>query len=270
LTQPDADLHVMTFNLRCATGEDPQHGWPLRRPVVRQLLEQAGPHVLGTQEGLPDQLRQLEADLPAHYDGIGEGREGGGRGEAMQVFHDDRRLQRLEHGHYWLSDTPDVPGSQTWGGDWPRMVTWVRFRDRRTGGQLAVVNTHLEAYDASARARAAQLVRRRLAELFEPGLPVVVTGDMNEPARPGGAVYDCLVTDGPLVDTWEAAPERSGGFGTFHDYGPLTPDGDRIDWILATPDVVVRSAATDTYTEDGRHPSDHLPVAAVVSLPVTS
>jgi endonuclease/exonuclease/phosphatase family metal-dependent hydrolase len=150
------------------------------------------------------------------------------------------------------------------------MVTWVRFRDRRTGGQLAVVNTHLEAYDASARALAAQLIRRRLAELFEPGLPVLVTGDMNEPARPGGAVYDCLVTHGPLVDTWEAAPERSGGFGTFHDYGPLTPDGDRIDWVLATPDVVVRSAATDTYTEDSRYPSDHLPVAAVLSLPVTS
>jgi endonuclease/exonuclease/phosphatase family metal-dependent hydrolase len=93
---------------------------------------------------------------------------------------------------------------------------------------------------------------------------------MNEPARPGGAVYDCLVTHGPLVDTWEAAPERSGGFGTFHDYGPLTPDGDRIDWVLATPDVVVRSAATDTYTEDSRYPSDHLPVAAVLSLPVTS
>lgn len=83
---------------------------------------------------------------------------------------------------------------------------------------------------------------------------MLVTGDMNEAARPGGAVYDCRVTDGPLVDTWEAAPERSGRFGTFHGYGPLTPAGDRIDWILATPDVVVRSAVTDPYAEGGRHP----------------
>ena len=187
----------------------------------------------------------------------------------MQVFHDDRRLQRLEHGHYWLSDTPDVPGSQTWGGDWPRMVTWVRFRDRRTGGQLAVVNTHLEAYDASARARAAQLVRLRLAELFEPGLPVLVTGDMNEPARPGGAIYDCLVTNGPLVDTWEVA--RSGADGS-------APSTTRAAHARRRPDRLGPRHPRGRGAVGGhRHlhrgrpfPSDHLPVTAVVSLPVTS
>lgn len=255
----------MTFNLRCATGER-VHPWPERRPVVRRLLELERPHLLGTQEGLPDQLEQLAADLPDHYASVGEGREGGGRGEAMQVFYDSRRLRPVDHGHYWLSDTPSVAGSETWGGDCPRMVTWVRLTDLVAGVDLHVLNTHLDAFSASARVRSAELILRRTADL-DPGVPVLVTGDFNEPAGGQHRVYDALVTSGPLVDTWVAAASRGPAYATFHDYGPLVADGDRIDWILASPDVAVRSAGVSTFTVDGRFPSDHLPVQAVVRLP---
>jgi endonuclease/exonuclease/phosphatase family metal-dependent hydrolase len=129
-----------------------------------------------------------------------------------------------------------------------------------------VANTHLEAFDATTRARSAELILRRMATDFEPGVPVLVTGDFNEPAGPGGAVHDALVADGPLVDTWESADRRGAAYATFHDYGPLRPDGDRIDWILSTPDVRTVHASVSTTTLDGRYPSDHLPVQAVVRL----
>lgn len=256
------DLHVMTFNLRCATSER-VHPWPRRRPVVRSLLAQTEPHVLATQEGLPDQLRELGEDLPAHYDSVGTGREGGGRGEAMQVFFDTRRLSAVEHAHFWLSDTPEVPGSQTWGGDWPRMVTWVRFVDRVTDRSFVVLDTHLEAFSEEARARSASLIRERLPS----DVPVLLTGDFNEPAGEGGAVYDALVTHGPLADTWLTASERGPAYATFHDYGELLLDGERIDWILASPDISVVSSTADTFAVDDVRPSDHLPVRAVVRLP---
>jgi endonuclease/exonuclease/phosphatase family metal-dependent hydrolase len=268
LAPTDDELHVMTFNLRFASDEPP-HSWPERRPVVARLLARERPHLVGTQEGLHAQLGDMEADLPAYFDRIGQAREGGTRGEAMAIFYDSRRLRPLEHHDYWLSDTPDVVGSRTWGRC-PRMVTWVRFEDRRTGHQLYALNTHLEAFDPTARRKSADLVVERMAAELDPALPVLMTGDFNEPAGPGGTVYDALVTDGPMVDTWVTATERSDAVGTFHGYAPPTPGGDRIDWILTSPEVVTRQVVVNTYQHDGQSPSDHLPVQAVVSLPPAS
>jgi len=260
------ELHVMTFNLRYAS-DTPPNSWPERRPVMRQLLLEERPDIIGTQEGLYQQLRDIESDLPAYYDSVGEGRDGGSRGEAMQVFYDSRRLRPLEYDHYWLSDTPDVVGSKTWGGCCPRMVTWIRFADERTGTQFYVLNTHLEAFDATARSKSADLILQRMAEDFDATLPVLMTGDFNEPAREDRTVYDKLVADGPMVDTWVTAEERSALYATFHGYRPLRPNGDRIDWILSTPGVKARYAAINTFSKQGQFPSDHLPVQAVVTLP---
>ena len=51
---------------------------------------------------------------------------------------------------------------------------------------------------------------------------MITTGDFNEPARTGLTVYDLLVTNGPLVDTWSASIntfERGGQF--LSDHLPL-------------------------------------------------
>ena len=260
------ELRVMSFNLRFAS-DTPPNSWPERRPVMRDLLRHEQPHLLGTQEGLYQQLRDIQADLPRRYDSIGAGREGGSAGEAMQIFYDTRRLDPLEYRHYWLSDTPDVIGSKTWGGCCPRMVTWIRFLDSATGRQFYAVNTHFEAFDALARQLSAELLLRRAGEELDPALPVIVTGDFNEPARAGATVYDLLVTNGRFLDTWEDAEHRSALFATFHGYRPLVPDGDRIDWILTTPGATTSRAEIITFSKRGQFPSDHLPVAADVELP---
>jgi endonuclease/exonuclease/phosphatase family metal-dependent hydrolase len=80
-------------------------------------------------------------------------------------------------------------------------------------------------------------------------------------------VYDLLVTEGPFLDAWETAASRSPLFGTFHGYRPLTPGGDRIDWILTTLGVRTNRADILTFEKHGQYPSDHLPVQAVVRLP---
>ncbi len=259
-----ADLHVMSFNLRFAS-DTPPNSWPERRPVMRQLLQRERPDIIGTQEGLYRQLRDIQDDLPPHYDSIGLGRDGGSRGEAMQIFYDAKRLDPQEYDHYWLSDTPNVIGSKTWGGCCPRMVTWIRFLDRRTNQQFYLVNTHLEAFDATARANSAQLMLQRQAT-FDPALPVIATGDFNEAAKPGLTVYDALVTNGPFEDSWVTAKKRSPLFATFHGYQPLTPNGDRIDWILHTPGVNTHEASINTFSRNGQFPSDHLPVQAKLSF----
>ncbi|GGL86396.1 endonuclease [Streptomyces fumigatiscleroticus] len=256
-------LEVMSFNLRFASTTEP-NSWAVRRPVMRELLRRARPHVLGTQEGLYQQVRDIESDLGPHHDWIGTGRAGGSRDEFMAVFYDTRRLAPLEYDHFWLSDTPDVIGSNTWGGGSIRMVTWVRFRDLGDDGrEFYFLDTHLDNSSQNARARAASLIAERIAGL-DRSLPLVVTGDFNVAAH-RNPVYDTMLGAG-LADSWDAAAERSALYATFHGHRPLTPDGDRIDWILVTPGVTVHRAAIDTFSRDGQFPSDHLPVQASVTL----
>ena len=105
----------MTFNLRYAS-DTPPNSWPERRPVVRTSPACGnGRTWIGTQEGLYQQLRDIQNDLPDYYDSIGQGQDGGSHGEAMQIFYDTRRLDPLEYDHYWLSDTPDVDGFEDLG-----------------------------------------------------------------------------------------------------------------------------------------------------------
>ncbi|MEV7739682.1 endonuclease/exonuclease/phosphatase family protein [Streptomyces sp. NPDC088921] len=256
-------LDVMTFNLRFASTAEP-NSWTARRPVMRRLLRREAPTLMGTQEGLYQQLRDIHADLGPHYDWIGTGREGGSHDESTAIFYDTRRLAPLEHDTYWLSDTPRVIGSNTWGGALPRIVTWVRFRDRAVGGrEFHVLNTHFDHVGQYARERSAEFLGQKIAE-FDPSSPVVVTGDFNAAAHDNPA-YDILLATG-LVDTWDAAAERGKQYATFHGYKPLTPDGDRIDWILTSPGTTVHRASINTFAMNGQFPSDHLPVQATVTL----
>lgn len=256
-------LDVMTFNLRFAGTAEP-NSWTARRPVMRRLLRREAPTLMGTQEGLYQQLRDIHADLGPHYDWIGTGREGGSHDESTAIFYDTRRLAPLEHDTYWLSDTPRVIGSNTWGGALPRIVTWVRFRDRAVGGrEFHVLNTHFDHVGQYARERSAEFLGQKIAE-FDPSSPVVVTGDFNAAAHDNPA-YDILLATG-LVDTWDAAAERGKQYATFHGYKPLTPDGDRIDWILTSPGATVHRASINTFAMNGQFPSDHLPVQATVTL----
>jgi endonuclease/exonuclease/phosphatase family metal-dependent hydrolase len=177
------DLEVMTFNLRYASPDAP-NSWAHRRPAMGALLRIERPHLIGTQEGLAGQLRELHADLGTRYEFVGSGRDGGDRGEFAAVFYDATRLSPQRSGHFWLSDTPDVVGSNTWAARTVRMVTWVRFLDVVTGARFHAVNTHLDHVSEPARQRSAVLIGERLAA-FDPRLPVVLTATSTP--RPGPA-----------------------------------------------------------------------------------
>ncbi|MDH6219169.1 endonuclease/exonuclease/phosphatase family protein [Streptomyces pseudovenezuelae] len=256
-------LDVMTFNLRFAGTAEP-NSWHDRRPVMRELLRSARPQIIGTQEGLYQQLRDIDADLGPDYDWIGTGREGGSRDESTAIYYDLRRLVPVEHYTFWLSDTPEVIRSKTWGAAFPRIVTWVRFSDLADDGrEFYVLNTHFDHVSQYARERSATLMTQRIAE-FDRTLPVVVTGDFNVAAHKNPA-YDTLVGSG-LVDTWNAAEQRSALYGTFHSYREPAPNGDRIDWILTSPGVRTNRATINTFSLNGQFPSDHLPVQASLTL----
>lgn len=252
-----AALTVTTYNLRFAS-PNPPNAWPQRRPLVRELIQNIVPDVLGTQEGVYSQLKDLATDLP-EFDWIGLGREGGSRGEFMAVFYRKARLEPLAYDHFWLSDTPEVMNSASWGNTYRRMVTWVKFRDRLTAQEFYLFNTHFDHEVQLAREKSAALVRQRVAAL-QTKLPVLLIGDFNAAAESNEA-YAILTDDQFFADAWLVAPERSGaGVGTFNDFKAAVPGGPRIDWILTRGEVAVERAEMSTFAPAGQFPSDHFPV----------
>lgn len=245
-------LRVMTFNLRRDVPQDGVNAWPHRHPAVGEVVLRHRPHVLGTQEGLPHQLAQLDAHL-AGYRRVGRTRCGRGEDEAMALYYDAERLTLEASGDSWLSDRPEEPGSRAWLSACPRMVTWARFRDRETGRVVTCANTHLDHVSGWARRRSARL----LAERFPDAL---VMGDFN--ATPGGAVHRAMTR--LWQDTFEvAAGVREKGH-TFHGFTGEARS--RIDWILVPREASVESHAVVRDRPGGRLPSDHWPVLAELRL----
>ncbi len=258
-----AELSVFSFNLRYASAKPP-NSWPERRPVMRALWDQYQPDLVGTQEGVYPQLRDLASDIP-HYGWIGTGRDGGSRGEFMAIFYKRSRLEPLEFDHFWLSDTPEVVGSSTWGNTNRRMVTWVRFKDLKTSQEFYFWNTHFDHANQTAREKAAELVQKRLAKL-NPTLPLILAGDFNAVAK-RNRVYTSLVEEAGLMDTWYAAKERrNDDLNSFNNFAPAVRNGERIDWVLSRGNISVRATEIITFQLNGQNPSDHYPLAVWLTL----
>lgn len=255
-------IKIMTYNVRYAS-ERGRNSWPDRRPIMEECIEQVDPDIIGTQEGLYHQLKDIERDLE-DYEWIGLGREGGSKGEFMAIYYKPERFEPLEYDHFWLSDTPEVIGSASWGNTVRRMVTWVRFLDKESERQFYLVNTHFDHQVQASREKSAELLRQRI-EKFDPDLPVIVTGDFNAKAG-ANKTYDILVEDGFLKDTWTEAKERRGEVvATFTGFGPIRREDNRIDWILGRG-ITTEWTEIITCQKDGQWPSDHFPVVAMVRL----
>lgn len=248
-----APLRVMSINVRVPVDTEGPARWEARREALARVIADADPDLVGTQELVRGQARFLVARLP-DYDWFGLGRRGGQDDEHMGVLYRRDRLRLLDSGHYWLSETPDVPGSISWGHPYPRMLTWGLFERRADGRRLYLLDTHLpyRETDGPAREQAAALILRHLASL-PADVPVVLVGDFND--VPGSPVHRALTA--VLADAWEAAPRREGPEGSFHAFTGRAER--RIDWVLQRGLRVQWVRHLDMRV-DGVLPSDHFPV----------
>ena len=174
----------------------------------------------------------------------------------------------MDSGTFWLSETPDNPGSKSWDSSLPRIATWVKLRDRNSGNrEICFLNTHWDHRGNQARIESAKLIRKWIAE-HAADIPTIVTGDLNvNEDHPG---YRTLVTiegAGPhLRDAFRLLhPQPEPDEATFHNFQG-TRRGKRIDFILCSGEWVPREAAINYANKDGRYPSDHYPVTAVLEL----
>lgn len=264
----DTDVRVLTFNIRYGTAPDGPNAWPQRAQKVYDVIGEQDADFVGLQEALRFQIDGIREAVPG-YGEVGVGREDGrAAGEYSAILYRTERWRVADSDTFWLSDTPEVPGSATWGNEITRIVTWARFIDKVTGKAVRVYNTHFDHLSQPSRMKSAELLAERIAKR-EPADPVVVTGDFNSGEdNPAIGYLESENGRSPvrLVDTFRVLHPHATSVGTFGEFLGLR-DGPKIDYIFVEPGTRVRAAGIIHESIDGRYPSDHYPVYAVVVLP---
>lgn len=261
-----APLRIMTYNIRLDTPADKEDQWPHRKERVASLIRYHNPDLLGIQEALPHQVKYLEQVLP-QYGWYGVGRDDGkDKGEYSAVFFNKDKYQLLDKGTFWLSPQPDKP-SKGWDAAIIRICSWIKLKNKVTGDTLFHFNTHFDHIGEKARENSASLLSSKIIKIAG-NAPVVLTGDFN--TTEDTQAYANLISSGILLNTEKIS--KSGHYGpdgTFSTFSVQNELGKKIDFIFVSNHFSVLQHATLTDAQNGRYPSDHLPVVAVVE-PVLS
>jgi endonuclease/exonuclease/phosphatase family metal-dependent hydrolase len=260
-------ISIMTYNLKFAS---PTYKplWEVRRDMQIDLINKYNPDIIGTQEGLKEQIDYLADHLP-EYVVVGEGRQGGDDDEHMAIFYKRDKFRLRELNSFALSSTPDRIGSGPNVN--PRLMTWARFafiNTPKTGQESAypadyrghwennqefyVFNTHFfNGREPQGRLSASKLIMERMEKLnhfgsWEQERPIFLLGDFN--CHPKSAPHKVFVGEG-----------NSENSDLFKDTN-VNGDSKEIDWILYKGSVEVLKYEEVNYNVDGVYPSDHKPI----------
>lgn len=282
MSAQEAVINVASYNIRQYNTHDSinGNGWQVRCPILAQVIRFHEFDVFGTQEGFKHQLEDLKAALPGYaYTGVGR-EDGIDAGEHSAIFYRTDLFTLVDHGDFWLSETPDTP-SIGWDAVLPRICSWARLRHNPTGKEFLFFNLHMDHIGKQARVESAGLVQKKMDE-FGSELPTFLTGDFNVDQTHQS--YKALTSTGKLADSYHVAKLVYALNGTFNDYSTQDFSTSRIDHIFVSPNVHVDKygVLTDTYRTPvpgaearpsgsapeeisliphvARTPSDHFPV----------
>lgn len=265
-------MKVMSFNIRFGTANDGNNSWNQRDYLVLDTIRTFHPDLLGGQEVLKFQADFIKDNLDGYgFHGVGRD-DGGEKGEYSPLYYRKSRFQLVDSGHFWLSESPDEPGSVSWDSSLTRMCSWIVLDDLldQSDDVIAVANTHFDHRGVKARFESAKLIRAMRDNLGE-DLPVIVMGDFNTTEDTDAykvltASDPAAYTFGNLIDSYRSIhPARNDMEASFSQFNNHRA-GSRIDFIFHSHHWITLNAAIDYTSEQGRNPSDHYPVTAVLRL----
>lgn len=256
------ELKVMTYNIKYDSTNDTVNNWNDRKSDLVTLLDHYSPGIIGMQEVLEGQLSYLVEHRP-NFTAIGVGREDGKKkGEYSPILYDARLFKLVNHGTFWLSETPNIV-SVGWDAALERICTYGRFEDLKTQKQFWVFNTHFDHIGVLAREKSAVLIVSKIRELNTEKLPVVLMGDFN--LTPNETPIHYLMKALTDAQTITSNPFY-GPTGTFSGFDPDRILSERIDYIFVEKLKVQSYIHIDDRMENNKYISDHLPVFARVIL----
>ncbi len=258
----EAQLTVMSYNIRYANENDGENSWSLRKDDLAVQLQFHEPHVFGVQEALHSQLEFLKVELTG-YEYFGKGRDDGSqKGEFSAIFFKPEKFELLQQDTFWLSSTPHTPG-KGWDAAYPRVCTYGKFRERETGKEFWIFNTHFDHVGEEARRQSVRLIHQKISALNKENLPVILMGDLN--LEPKTEEINFLSTH--YKDSQKEAEVVFGPEGTFNGYDFHSPVTRRIDYIFTSGEIEVKKYGVLSDSKDLKYPSDHLPVMVQLELP---
>ncbi len=260
-------LRVMTYNIRFDNPADGVHAWPNRKELVASVIRFHKADIIGVQEALEHQIQDLMELLPG-YDWVGVGRNEDGGGEFSAILYRSSVVTVKAAQTFWLSESPDEPGSQSWDSSLPRIATWAHFVTSSEERELFVLNTHFDHRGEQSRLESAHLIKEQTSKLAN-GLPVIVMGDLNATSEqpPLALLSDTPLPDGrSLHDGFvHSLQPHHGPASTWTGFTKIEADR-RIDYIFASEDLPIHYHAILTDKLEDRYPSDHLPVLVEVEI----
>lgn len=256
------ELKVLTYNIKYDNKHDTVNNWNQRKDFLIAQLRYNEPAVFGTQEGLINQLKDIDAGLQ-DYSFVGAGRDyGDEQGEHTAIFFNTKKVKLLDNQTFWLSKTPEKP-SKGWDAALNRICTYGIFQDIETGKRFMVFNTHFDHIGKVARLESSKLILKKIKELNTGGLPVILMGDFNLESDSEGVQYITRF----MTDTHvEADKNAFGPEGTFNGFYFDKPVKKRIDFIFVTRGINVLKSAILSDSNNCKYPSDHFPVLAILEL----
>ncbi len=269
-------LRLMTFNVRHESSRDRgNRAWNNRIINCVRMIRDESPDIMGFQEAVHGQVADLWASLP-DYELIGTGRtDGKRRGEYTCILFKRDRFELHQQETFWLSDTPKVPGSKSWGNGYPRVVCWTYMTDRSTGRSFYAYNTHWDHRNQVSREKAAILIAAHIDAQSDKSAPVILMGDFNA-TRLNNAVRFFTGDQARLAgesrswgrgftDTFQTLNSSERDRTTLHFWSGSRSGYLKVDHILVSqPSSVIASGIRD---KDQPMVSDHFPVTATVSFP---
>lgn len=256
-------MKLCTFNLRKNRDRDLQ-AFKRRLPLAIDFIEKEAPDIIGFQEVKPRPLSSLRKNLP-DYEIVAMGRVEGNRDEAVPLAWKKKVFTCLDFGTFWISDTPDVPGSKAYDCYWPRVCTWAKLKSDK--GIVKVYNVHLDNLSEPSRQLGAKLIKESIQnDPDSDTAQIIVMGDFNVwPDSPVIATMNApIITKSGKKITMN---ELTGNLEfTFQGYGkkPL----EKIDYIYVNEKLKAKGIARlyESVNEAGTYISDHFPVLVDVDV----
>lgn len=257
-------LKFGSFNLRYDNKRDSGNLWVDRAPAVSELIRFHEFDVLGTQEGMKNQLDDISAALP-EYARYGKGRDDGGdKGEHSAIFYKKSEFKLLKSGDFWLSETPDKPGLGWDATCCNRIASWVYLQHIKSGKKFYFFNAHFDHQGKVARVESGKLIVSKIKEIAG-AAPAVFTGDLN--GAHDSEWYLTIANSGVLFDTYKQVQHPYALNASFNAFGAARRDQKQvIDHVFVTKQFTASKWGILTDTYYGKFPSDHFPVIAVVTL----
>ena len=269
-------MKVVTFNIRTRWDNDGLNSFIHRIGLIYDKVNEERADVIAFQEVTEKHIDVLRKIFP-DYAFVGSGRLENRDGEGLYTAYLKSNFDLLEERIFWLSDTPEIPGSRFKSQSiYPRICVYTLLRNKDSKEKFGFYNVHLDYlgmvghtappsrdeippdFDFNNIQNPRKLAIERLLVEMEKDSEGerIILGDFNATEDD-----ECL----PLLHSAGYIDLTNGVGPTFHNFGK-NDSLIKIDYIFAKPTLARRASGAYLWLDEknGIYLSDHYPVAVEI------